>query len=322
MANPSKKATAAFWVTIAMLAMVIVPAGVTLHTIKTSALRSDIPADASRYGYTVSLLLFIVPSLVIAFWFLPGEGVRISRRAFGWTIGLLFPLGAILDFFLAQYFFVFPNEAATLGIKAPALGHWVPIEEYAFYLTGFIVVVLFYIWLDEYWLAAYSVPETDARRITFDRLLRFHPTSLILAVVLIGAAFFFERVIAHNATKIPGYFIFLVLFTLIPSTAFLPTARPVINWRALSLTMFIMLITSLLWEVTLALPYGWWNFRDEQMLDLRITAWAQLPIEEVYVWIAVTYTSVIVYEIVKRWKGSGKSAMHAFIGKGNATASE
>ena len=115
-----------------------------------------------------------------------GEGVKVSRRAFGWTIGLLFPLGAILDFFLAQYFFVFPNESATLGIKAPALGHWVPIEEYAFYLTGFIVVVLFYIWLDEYWLAAYSVPETDAGRITFDRLLRFHPTSLILAVVLIG----------------------------------------------------------------------------------------------------------------------------------------
>ena len=70
----------------------------------------------------------------------------------------------------------------------------------------------------------------------------------------------------------------------------------------------------MLWEVTLALPYGWWNFRDEQMLGIRITAWDFLPIEEVYVWIAVTYSSVIVYEIVKRWKGSGKSARHAFLG--------
>jgi len=28
-----------------------------------------------------------------------------------------------------------------------------------------------------------------------------------------------------------------------------------------------------MWEVTLAIPYGWWNFRDEQMLGVRITAW-------------------------------------------------
>ena len=35
--------------------------------------------------------------------------------------------------------------------------------------------------------------------------------------------------------------------------------------------MFMVLLISLLWEVTLALPYGWWNFQDEQMIGLRIT---------------------------------------------------
>jgi hypothetical protein len=219
-----------------------------------------------------------------------------------------------MDFFFARYFFRFPNPAATLGIRAPALGGGVPVEEYFFYFTGFLAVLLFYIWLDEYWLAAYSVPATDAERITFDRLLRFHPASLVLAVLLIGSAILFQRYVIKIPGRFPGYFVFLVLFALLPSMALLPAARSVINWRALSLTMFIMLVTSLLWEVTLALPYGWWNFRDEQMIGVRITAWAFLPIEEVYVWIGVTYSSVIVYEIVKRWKASGRTARHAFLG--------
>jgi hypothetical protein len=105
-----------------------------------------------------------------------------------------------------------------------------------------------------------------------------------------------------------------VVVALLPSAALFPTACPVINWRAVSLTMFMMLLTSLLWEVTLALPYGWWNFRDEQMVGIRIVAWDYLPIEEVVLWITVTYTSVIVYEIVRRWKASDTSMKRAFLG--------
>jgi hypothetical protein len=305
----------AYGITIGMLAMVIVPAALTLHTVRSSALKSEIAAGASPYGYTVSLLLFIVPSIVIAFWFLPREGLEISRRAFGWSLGLLFPLGAGLDFFFARYFFVYQNASATLGIEAPALGGGVPVEEYVFYLTGFITILLLYIWLDEYWLAAYSVPATAKERITFERLLRFHPASLVVAVVLIAAALMYERFVVRVAGRFPGYFVVLVLGALLPSTALLPTARPVINWRALSLTMFMLLVISLMWEVTLALPYGWWNFRDEQMLGIRVTAWSNLPVEEVYVWIGVAYSSVIVYEIVKRWKGSGRSMLGAFLGE-------
>jgi lycopene cyclase domain-containing protein len=313
--------SSAFGITLSMLAMVIVPAALTLHTVHSSALNPNVPADASPYGYTVSLLLFLVPSLAIVLWFVPREGLAISKHALTWSVALLFPVGAMLDFFFAQYFFVYPNPAATLGIQTPALGAPVPIEEYAFYLMGFLTVVLLYIWLDEYWLSAYTVPATAAERITFQRLLRFHPTSLILAVLLIAAGLFYAKHIAVPS-RFPGYFIFLVLFALLPSSALLPTARPVINWRALSLTMFIMLITSLLWEVTLAIPYGWWNFRDQQMLGIRITAWGDLPIEEVILWIIVTYTSVIVYEIVKRWKASGKSARHAFLGPRHGPGAE
>ena len=52
------------------------------------------------------------------------------------------------------------------------------------------------------------------------------------------------------------------------------------------------------------------------MLGLSITAWSRLPIEAVFVWIAVTWATVIVYETVKRWQASGKPAKHAFLGPG------
>jgi len=295
-----------FWLVLAMFCMIAVPAAITLHTVRISA------QNPTPYGYTVSLLLFIVPIVVIAFWFLPLEGVQVSRKAFWWTIGLLFPLGASLDFFFARYFFCFPNVRATLGIKAPALGGGVPLEEYVFYLTGFLAVLLIYIWLDEYWLTAYSVPNDSANRIGFKRLLQFHPQSVVLTIFLILAAILYKR--NYGGPGFPGYFTFLVLGALVPSSMFLPTARPVINWRAVSLTMFMIVLISLLWEVTLALPYGWWNFRDEQMIGIRVTAWSRLPVEEVFVWVAVTYATVIVYEILKRWKASGRKLRQALMG--------
>ena len=50
------------------------------------------------------------------------------------------------------------------------------------------------------------------------------------------------------------------------------------------------------------------------MIGIYITAWSRLPIEEVFVWVAVTYATTIVYEIVRRWHSSGKPARHAFMG--------
>jgi hypothetical protein len=174
-------------------------------------------------------------------------------------------------------------------------------------------VLLLYIWLDEYWLAAYSIPSNARERAQFDRLLRFHPASLLWAVVLIAAAIVYKKVLLVEP-GFPSYFLFLAVGALGPSAALLPSAMPVINWRALSLTLFTILLTSLLWEVTLALPYGWWGFQDNAMVGLRITAWSSLPIEEVFVWIGVTYATVIVYEIVRRWKASGRKIRHALLG--------
>jgi hypothetical protein len=263
--------------------------------------------SSTPYGYTFSLLLFIVPIAVIAGWFLPSEGLHIPRRAFWGTIAILVPFGFCLDLFFAQWFFNYPNVGATLGIRAFAFGRPVPLEEYVFYLTGFLADLLLYVWLGEFWLAAYNVidysaeAKEQAKQKDTRGLFKFHPTSFALALLLIGAAWYYKKHCAAPPDRagFPGYFTFLVAGGLGPAVACYPVARRFINWRALSLTLFFMLLISLLWEATLALPYGWWDFQHRQMIGLFIGAWSGLPIEEICVWIAVTYATVIVFEVVK-----------------------
>jgi hypothetical protein len=296
-----------------MLAMFVIPAAFTLHSVSSPGTLMVGP-NPTPHGYTWSLLLFIVPILVIALWFLPSEGLEIPQRAFWRTIGILAPIGCLLDIIFAQWFFVFPNPRATLGILAPALGRPVPIEEYVFYLTGFIAVLLLYVWLSEYWLAAYTVQDYPGEARGLRGLVQFHPTSLALGVVLVAAAIIYKKLFSSDPGGLPDYFIVLVAGGLIPSVSFFPATRRFINWRALSLTMFFILPVSLLWEATLALPYGWWNYQHGAMTGVFIGAWSGLPIEAVLVWLAVTYGTVILFEVVKIWQASGRRAKEAFLG--------
>lgn len=306
-------------VVVVMLVMVVIPAALTLHSVRTPGklvFENGNQENPSPYGYTISLLLFIVPILVIAFWFLRREGLEIPRQAFWRTVGILTLCGYGLDYIFAQWFFCFPKPGATLGIHAWALGRPVPIEEYCFYLTGFLAVLLLYVWMSEYWLAAYTVADYRGAARAMRRLVHFHPTSLVLGLALIGAAWFYKKHFAPVDERLgfPGYFTFLVAGAFVPAVSFFPVARRFINWRAFSLTLFFILLISLLWEATLALPYGWWNYQHYSMMGLFIGAWAQLPIEAVCVWIAVTYATTIVFEIAKLWQASGRPVREALFG--------
>ena len=301
-------------IVVAMLAMVILPAAIALHSVRFPSTLVATSPNPSPHGYTLSLSLFLVPIVVIAFWFLPSEGLEIPQRAFWRTIAVLAPLGCLLDFVCAQWFFRFPATDATLGIPAPALGSPVPIEEYLFYLTGFLTILLLYVWLSEYWLAAYTVPDYRSEGNSTAKLLQFHPTSLIVGLVLIGLAVAYKKLFAVPSDGWPGYFIVLVMWGLVPSIGFFQVTRRLINWRALSMTIFFVLLISMLWEATLALPYGWWNYQHRQMMGIFIGAWSDLPIEAVLVWLAVSYGTVILFESIKLWQASDRSAKEAFFG--------
>ena len=299
--NPNPRVSP--WIVLAMVGMVAVPAGIALHAVRVAGTLQISSANPTPHGYTWSLLLFIVPIAAIAGWLLPGEGIEVPRRAFWRTIGILAPLGCALDFFFAHRFFIFPNPRATLGIGAPALGGAVPVEEYVFYFTGFVAVLLLYLWLGEYWLAAYGVQDHagEARRV--DRLLQFHPASAVVGAALLLLAIAYKKLLSPSPEGFPGYFAFLVAGALVPSAMLFPVARRFINWRALSMTMLLLAMISLIWEATLAVPYGWWGFRPRAMVGVFIGAWSGLPVEEVVVWIAVTWATAIVYEVVKVREG-------------------
>jgi lycopene cyclase domain-containing protein len=287
------------WIVLAMVGMVAIPAGIALHTVRVAGTLQIPSANPTPRGYTWSLLLFLVPIAAIGGWLLPSEGIEVPRRAFWRTIGILTPLGCALDFFFAHRFFVYPNAGATLGIGAPALGGPVPVEEYVFYFTGFLAVLLLYLWLGEYWLAAYSEPDIAQAARRVERLVRFHPASAVLGAVLIVLAVAYKKLLSPEPEGFPGYLTFLIAGALVPSAMLFPVARRFINWRALSATMLLVALISLIWEATLAVPYGWWGFQPQAMVGVFIGAWAGLPVEEVLVWIAVTWATVIVYEVVR-----------------------
>jgi nucleotide-binding universal stress UspA family protein len=154
-------------------------------------------------------------------------------------------------------------------------------------------------------MAAYNVPDYEEAAKDIPRIVHFHFGSVILGVVLIAAAIAYRKFVSGASDGFPWYFIYLVCASLIPSAGFFYTARRFINWRAFSFTFFLLLLISLLWEVTLALPYGWWEYRSNILMGLQIGAWSGLPIEAVCVWLAVTFTTIITYEVIKIWKALG-----------------
>jgi hypothetical protein len=306
----------AFYAVFLIAAALIVPAAITLRTIVHPAILQATSDNPTPLGYTWSLALFVVPIAVLALWFASRPDLKFPRKAFWRTIGVLTPLGFALDLLFGNAFFVFPNKLATIGWEIPALGGGIPVEEFVFYLTGFMLVLLSYIWCDEYWMAAYNVPDYQQVAKDVRRIVRFHFASVILGIVLIGAAIAYRKFLADISEGFPWYFVYLVCASLIPSAGFFYTAQQFINWRAFSFTFFLLLLISLLWEATLALPYGWWEYRRNILMGLQIGAWSGLPVEAVCVWLAVTFTTVITYEVIKIWKSLGTHASEAFFGIG------
>jgi hypothetical protein len=263
---------------------------------------------ASPYGYTWSLMLFLIPVIVLAVWFLRHPKYHIEKKSFWGTVLLLSPLGFALDIFFGDSFFTFVNKGAVLGIYFPGYvfgSGWrlsiIPIEEFAFYFLGFLTVLLLYIWCDLFWVADYSEDTSrPAEALATKQLVSLHFPSLWIALGLIAAAMlykYFGPTLYHQG--FPGYFTFLVLAGLVPAFVFFPVAKPLVNWRAFSVTLFMVLLISLLWEATLAVPYQWWGYNYDQMIGIVVRPWASLPVESTIVWLVVTWATVIFYEVIR-----------------------
>lgn len=306
------------YLVMAMVAIVALPATLTLLQVTHPAKLEPTSPNPTPYGYTWSLLLFLVPILALSWWFSRNLKYPLPKKAFWWTIGLLTPLGVGLDFVLGSFILTFNNPGATLGWDIPAVRGSIPIEEYVFYFTGFLTVLLLYVWCDEYWLSAYNVPDYAEKAKQYPRLVSFHKESLLFGAVLLAGAMIYKKVFSADPEGFPLYFLFLLIASIIPSIGLFRTTRPFINWRAFSFTMFFILLVSLLWEATLGVPYSWWGYQEWVMMGVFVGAWSKLPVEAVCVWIAVTYTTVITFELIKIWQATGKPLRTALFG-GNST---
>ncbi|MGA2243581.1 MAG: hypothetical protein ABSH48_01175 [Verrucomicrobiota bacterium] len=294
-----------FRVMLGMVGVLTLPFILTLMTISQTRPVLEEPVDASRFGYTWSLSLFLVPVMVLAAWLSRRRDSRVQQRAFWLTTLGVSVSGILLDLFFGATFFTFPNAGATLGIWFPGYSlanGWnnrLPIEEIGFYIFGALAVLLVYVWGDEFWFGAYNVDDGPRRRTQWREVISFHPGSAIFGVVVFLLGLFYKKCLAQaDQEGFPGYFLFLTLVALIPSILFFPVASPYINWRAFSLGLLFILLVSLFWEATIAVPYQWWGFRPKPMLGLFINGFSGLPVEEPLLWLGVTWATVIIYETI------------------------
>src|SRR5262249_43253726 len=130
----------------AMALAVLVPAVLTLRSVNVPQSVVPLREGLTPLGYTRSLSLFAVPCLALASWFCPHADYLFQRRAFGKTLAVLVPLAFVLELLRASAFFTFPNREATLGVDVPVVGGAVPVEEFLFYVLGFLTTLLLYVW--------------------------------------------------------------------------------------------------------------------------------------------------------------------------------
>jgi len=312
--------------TFAILLAIVVPAVITLSVVEVPTQPLDFNLQSAPYGYTVSLLIYLIPVLAMYVWFRrryrEGErGTDDRRSAYRWTLMTLIPIGFLLDILLGYAFFVFPNPSAILPIPlVPAFAsdqpglfvRYLPFEEFAFYALGFTVILSAYIWADEYWLRAYNVPDYGERGARAPLVQLELTTPLTISAMLTGGGYLYKAYGPHASHEgFPSYFSFLVIASLLPSLLFFRSTRAFVNWRAVSFAALWVVLTSLIWEATLAIPYGWWGYKPWHMLGLFIDAWSGLPLEAALLWLSVTFTTVTVYEMFKI-----RSAAKRLYGKG------
>lgn len=289
-----------------MIVVLTIPFALTLRTIKEQRpLVTELNANPTPHGYTWSLTLFIVPVLVLAVWQSLLKENPIQKQAFWTTAALLAGCGVLLDVFFGLTFFKFDYPQATLGINfwgfspTGGLQNKLPIEELGFYFFGIVAVLLVYVWGDEFWFGAYNADDSPRRNTRLRQIISIHPGSALFGVIIFALGWLYKRYAPHTSHEgFPGYFLFLTAVGTIPSILFFPVANPYINWRAFSLALFFILLVSLFWEATIAVPYQWWGFQPRQMLGLTINGFSGLPVEEPMLWMGVTWATVIVYETI------------------------
>ena len=280
-----------FWLNLGWLVMLVVTVGIPLGL------------DAiGQLTYFSSLALWGIPILYLwpVFRSITAEGTGRRRRALRWSAGTIVGLGIVLDFLLGYLTLRFPGCSEPPGagpylLCLPAVGGRIPVEELLFYAMGPVAMVLVYACADELWLSRYNPPDD-----LLDLKLIQPSQNLIIAAA--GAAVAVLVLWRVNGT-FPTYFVFLAAGALLPAIFFYRAIGTLTNWPAFAVTLLYVLVTSLIWEVTLAIPRQWWGYEPSGMIGLTIAAWSRgdaiFPVEAAVVWLFAPFSSILIYEFAK-----------------------
>ena len=253
--------------------------------------------------------------------------IRLSNGARFLTLVLLIPLGFILDIFFGRIFLTFPNTAATLGwllpgydlrsgwagLLGPGWKRVLPIEEFAFYALGFAAMLLAYIWADEVLFYTDKVDDNQRTPRVFRGWKETLSFWVITGAILFAVAWAIRRhTPSQSGHAFPGYFLFLLLGSIVPSLFCSRVAFQFINWRALTTSWLFILGISQFWEASLGIPYGWWDYEQDQMMGIFIKPHCDLPLEAVLVWTLGSWTTVICYETILTALHAGRKGWRLF----------
>lgn len=306
-----------------MLLVFLIPVAITLSVVSEPPQAAYVAdTNPTPYGYTLSLLIFFVPCAATLAWHRSRWGGNaFDTGAFIWTAGIMAVVGTVLDILFGYHFFQFRNESATLGVRIPAFDwatmgfvpDYLPLEEFAFYVLGAIFMVAMYLWADLNWLSRYDPDLRDSE----DRKLVAPSWQAGLVWVVLLALGFLGKQLASDDGWFPGYYVFLMGLGLLPALLLYRTVSRHLNWHAFTFAFMLLLSVSLMWETTLGVAYGWWEYKPQQMMGVFIHAW-RIPVEAVIMWLVGAWTAIMMYEafrILFRRRETGEHSTHILFGR-------
>jgi len=301
-----------FWLNLGWLIMLVMTVAVPLGL-----------DAAGRLTYFTSLALWGIPILYLwpVFNMLTIDGTGRRRRALRWTVGTIVVLGVVLDFVLGYLTLRFPGCSAPPGAGPyvwclPAVGGRVPVEELLFYAMGPTAMVLVYACADERWLSKYN-PKDNLLDL---KLIQLSPRLVLVAAGALVTALVLWRVNGN----FPTYFAFLAAGALLPAMFLYRAIGNLANWPAFAVTTLYVIVTSVIWEVTLAIPRQWWGYEPSGMMGLTIAAWSRgdaiFPVEAAAVWFFAPFSSILTYEFAKALTHHPRATRVALFGSDAARA--
>jgi hypothetical protein len=312
----------------AVIVIIGVPSFITLWAVRTRPDAHFVRDNPTPYGYTISLLLFLSPVMTMAWQLLKNPSHAVHRRALFWATGTITLIGFVLDLIFGYSFFTFKNTGAVLGYYLPAwswgqmawVPSYLPIEEFAFYILGSLFMLTTYLWIEWSWLEDEVVMDrrNGAKRV--EKLIEINPKTFVAWVVAIIAGVLYKRYLGVEE-GFAGYYLFIMVLGFLPTVLFLNGIQNFVNWRAFSIAYGILMFVELMWEVTLAIPFDWWNYQGAQMLGIRSRAWHGLPLEAALLWIVVAWDCIIAFELFRVYfhmdaeSDEGVTVKHALFGK-------